>query len=147
VPQTAHLFGGSIADNIRLGDRGASDAAVARAAERAGLAPLMAAHPEGIHATVGERGSLLSTGQRQRVAIARALVRDPALLLLDEPAAHLDAETAGDVLAGITSFGERRTLIVVTHDPVWAAGADRVLRLQDGRLAPERAPVPVGGER
>ncbi len=147
VPQNAHLFGGTIADNIRLGDREASTAAVARAAERAGLSALIAALPDGLDSPVGERGSLLSTGQRQRVAIARALVRDPALLLLDEPAAHLDAETADEVMAGITGFGQRRTLIVVTHDPVWAAGADRVLRLQEGRLVHERVLVPAGGQR
>jgi ATP-binding cassette subfamily C protein CydD len=147
VPQNAHLFGGSIADNIRLGQPEATAAAVARAADRAGLSALIAALPDGIDSPVGERGSLLSTGQRQRVAIARALVRDPALLLLDEPAAHLDAETADEVLSAITGFGRKRTLIVVTHDPVWASGADRVLRLQDGRLSDERALAHAGGER
>jgi ATP-binding cassette subfamily C protein CydD len=147
VPQNATLFGGSIADNIRLGDRTASAQDIARAAEQAGLAPLIAALPDGIDTEVGERGSLLSTGQRQRIAIARALVRDPALLLLDEPAAHLDAETADEVLTAVTSFGRKRTLIVVTHDPVWASGADRVLTLKDGRLAPERILAQVGGPR
>jgi ATP-binding cassette subfamily C protein CydD len=150
VPQNAHLFAGSIADNIRLGDRDASVAAVARAADQAGLSALIASLPEGIDSPVGERGSLLSTGQRQRVAIARALVRDPALLLLDEPAAHLDAETADEVLSAITGFGRKRTLVVVTHDPVWASGADRVLRLEDGRLVHEvheRLLAHAGGER
>ncbi len=135
VPQNAHLFGGSIADNVRLGDPEAGLADITRAAEQAGLLALLAALPEGLDSPVGERGSLLSTGQRQRVAIARALLRDPALLLLDEPGAHLDAETADEVIAGIAGFGQRRTLIVVTHDPVWTAGADRVLRLESGRLA------------
>jgi ATP-binding cassette, subfamily C, bacterial CydD len=134
VPQNAHLFGGSIADNIRLGAPGADGQAVALAAERAGLAAMLADLPAGVDSPVGERGHRLSTGQRQRVAIARALLRDPALLLLDEPGAHLDAETAEEVIAGISGFGARRTLIVVTHDPAWAAGADRVLRLEGGRL-------------
>jgi ATP-binding cassette, subfamily C, bacterial CydD len=150
VPQNAHLFAGSIADNIRLGDRDASAAAVARAADQAGLSALIASLAEGIDSPVGERGSLLSTGQRQRVAIARALVRDPALLLLDEPAAHLDAETADEVLSAVTGFGRKRTLVVVTHDPVWASGADRVLRLENGRLVHEvgdRLLAHAGGQR
>jgi ATP-binding cassette subfamily C protein CydD len=150
VPQNAHLFGGSIADNIRLGEPEASLADVRLAAEQAGLSAMLAELPEGLDSPVGERGSLLSTGQRQRVAIARALLRDPAVLLLDEPGAHLDAATADTVIAGIsgmrglTGERERRTLIVVTHDPVWAAGADRVLRLVSGRLAEERVPSPSG---
>jgi ATP-binding cassette subfamily C protein CydD len=138
VPQNAHLFGGSIADNIRFGDPDAGPADVERAAQRAGLSAVIAGLSEGIDSSVGERGTLLSTGQRQRVAIARALVRDPALLLLDEPGAHLDAQTAADVIAGVSGFRERRTLVVVTHDPVWAAGADRVIRMQDGRVVGEQ---------
>ena len=144
VPQNAHLFAGTIADNIRLGDPEASLADVARAADRAGLSAMIAGLSEGLDAPVGERGSQLSTGQRQRVAIARALLRDPALILLDEPGAHLDAQTASDVIAGLSGFGEQRTLVVVTHDPAWAAGADRVLRLEGGRLVGEgRAKTPV----
>jgi ATP-binding cassette subfamily C protein CydD len=145
VPQNAHLFGGSIADNIRLGEPEASLADVRRAAEQAGLSATLAELPAGLDSPVGERGSLLSTGQRQRVAIARALLREPAVLLMDEPGAHLDAATAGEVIAGITSMrgGDERTLIVVTHDPVWAAGADRVLRLDSGRLVQERLLVPT----
>lgn len=146
VPQNAHLFGGSIADNIRLGEPQASLADVGLAAEQAGLSALLAELPEGLDSPVGERGSLLSTGQRQRVAIARALLRDPAVLLMDEPGAHLDAATADEVIAGISgmSGGDRRTLIVVTHDPVWAGGADRVLRLESGRLVEARVLAPSG---
>ena len=148
VPQNAHLFGGSIADNIRLGEPEASRADVSLAAEQAGLSAMLADLAQGLDSPVGERGSLLSTGQRQRVAIARALLRNPAVLLMDEPGAHLDAATADEVIAGISGMSgapgerERRTLIVVTHDPVWTAGADRVLRLESGRLVEERVLLP-----
>jgi ATP-binding cassette subfamily C protein CydD len=145
VPQNAHLFAGSIADNIRLGEPDASLDDIRLAAELAGLSTLLAELPEGLDSPVGERGLQLSTGQRQRVAIARALVRDPAVLLMDEPGAHLDAATADEVIesiSGVGGFGERRTLIVVTHDPVWTAGADRVLRLESGRLVDERVLLP-----
>ncbi len=134
VPQTAHLFAGTIADNIRLGDPQASDERVLRAAERAGLADTLAAAPAGIDTQVGERGLLLSTGQRQRVAIARALLREAPVLLLDEPGAHLDEDTAADLIASIRAVSQDRTVIVVTHQPAWAAGAERVWHLRDGRL-------------
>jgi ATP-binding cassette subfamily C protein CydD len=134
VPQTAHLFDGTIASNIRLGDPDADDLAVARAAELAGLSTTLQAMPSGLQTPVGERGLQLSTGQRQRVAIARALVRDPALLLLDEPGAHLDADTAAALIADLRRYSIGRTLLIVTHEPAWAAGADRLVHLEAGRV-------------
>jgi ATP-binding cassette subfamily C protein CydD len=142
VPQHAHLFSGSIEDNIRLSDPAAGDADVRRAADLAGLTETIAAAPAGLETPVGERGLLLSTGQRQRVAIARALLRDPALLLLDEPGAHLDAATAREVIANLRRYASGRTLIIVTHNPAWTVGADRVVHLTAGRLVPEPAGQP-----
>ncbi len=142
VPQKAHLFSGSIADNVRLGDPGASDADVAAAAERAGLRETIAALPDGLDTQVGERGLALSTGQRQRVAVARALLRDAPLLLLDEPGAHLDAATAGDVMRSLRAYAAARTLIVVTHSAEWAGDVDRILRIEGGHLLPDLRGIP-----
>jgi thiol reductant ABC exporter CydD subunit len=140
VPQTAHLFSGTIASNIRLSSPGADDRAVQEAAELAGLTTTLKAMPAGLATPVGERGSQLSSGQRQRVAIARALLRDPALLLLDEPGAHLDADTAAALIKDLRRYSVGRTLVIVTHEPAWAAGADRVVRIEAGRAIPaERA--------
>jgi ATP-binding cassette, subfamily C, bacterial CydD len=134
VPQDPHLFARSLAANIRLGVPGASHAAIRRAASLAGLDDVIATLPGGLDAMIGERGHDLSSGQRQRVAIARALLTDAPLLLLDEPAAHLDNENASDLRAVVRGLCTGRTVLVVTHSASWAADADRVLTLHDGRL-------------
>jgi thiol reductant ABC exporter CydD subunit len=142
VPQTAHLFGGTIASNIRLGDPAADERAVQLAARLAGLTATLKALPAGLETPVGERGLQLSSGQRQRVAIARALLRDPALLLLDEPGAHLDTDTAAALIRDLRQYSSGRTLIVVTHETAWAAGADRVVHIEAGRVVtPDRVAV------
>lgn len=134
VPQRAHLFEGSIADNIRLGDPQATEAAVRRAADLASVSEFAARLPAGLDAPVGEGGRQLSSGQRQRVAIARALVRDPALLLLDEPTAHLDERAAAQVQDVLQRFSENRTVLVISHVHGWAGDATRVITVEAGRL-------------
>jgi ATP-binding cassette subfamily C protein CydD len=134
VPQDPHLFAGSLADNIRLGDPGASDAAVLRAASQAGLDDVIATLPGGLDAATGERGHDLSSGQRQRVAIARAFLKDSPLLLLDEPAAHLDNHTASDLRGVLRRLSAGRTVLLVTHRADWATDADRVITLDQGQL-------------
>ena len=141
VPQTAHLFNASIADNIRLGMPEANDEAVRRAADRAGLSEMLSSAPHGLATPVGERGLALSTGQRQRVAVARAVIREAPVLLLDEPGAHVDDETASDMIAALHELARGRTLIVVTHHPAWVAAADRVLQFEGGRLLADDRPA------
>lgn len=134
VPQRPCLFAGTVAANIALGQPAASRAAVAQAAELAGAAGFIEALPRGYDTPLGERASELSAGQRQRIALARAFLRDAPLVLLDEPAAHLDPVTGAVVLDAVEYLMARRTVVLVTHGQSWRGGAERVLTLDQGRL-------------
>jgi ATP-binding cassette subfamily C protein CydD len=135
VPQRPHLFAGTVASNIALGQPGASRAAIERAAALAGAAEFIGALPAGLDTELGERGLRLSAGQRQRIALARAFLRDAPLLLLDEPAAHLDAITAGEILGTIETLMADRTVVLVSHGLTWAGPADQTIALDHGKLA------------
>ncbi|WP_454675655.1 thiol reductant ABC exporter subunit CydD [Achromobacter pestifer] len=134
IGQKPQLLAGSIADNIRLGRPGASDADVREAARRACVLEFAAALPQGLDTLLGSRGHGLSGGQAQRVALARLFLRDPGLILLDEPTAHLDEATQARVLDEILAFSAGRTLLLATHSPGVAARFDRVLRVVHGKV-------------
>ncbi|MFD0688648.1 thiol reductant ABC exporter subunit CydD [Actinomadura fibrosa] len=134
VPQDPHLFTGTVADNIRLGHPDADDAALRHAAALAGAASFIEALPEGYLTPVGENGSRLSSGQRRRIALARAFLRDAPILLLDEPTAHLDGIGAAELHDTLEHLMAGRTVVMVTHDHRWTGSADRVARLDAGRL-------------
>jgi ATP-binding cassette, subfamily C, bacterial CydD len=134
VPQHPALMSGSVAANIALGQAGASRDAIAFAAGLAGADGFIRALPHGYDTPLGERGLRLSAGQRQRIALARAFLRDAPLLLLDEPAAHLDPVTAGQMLAAVERLMAGRTAILVSHGVRWPGGADRTLTLDGGRV-------------
>jgi ATP-binding cassette, subfamily C, bacterial CydD len=143
VPQSPHLFAGTVAQNIALGQPGASAADIERAADLAGAAAFIATLPGGYQAAIGERGCTLSSGQRQRIALARAFLRDAPLLLLDEPTSHLDPPTARELAGVIAHLAQGRTVVAVTHDQTMAAGADRILALADGTLSEPALAVPI----
>ncbi|MDO8186954.1 thiol reductant ABC exporter subunit CydD [Conexibacter sp. JD483] len=132
VPQRARIFAGTVADNVRLADPGASDREVRRALAAAGAARFTTALPEGIETRVGDGGRPLSAGESQRIALARAFLRDAPLLVLDEPTAHLDAETAAAVESAIVRLAAGRTTLLIAHRPTLAARADRVVTLAAG---------------
>jgi thiol reductant ABC exporter CydD subunit len=134
VPQRPTLFRGTVADNIRLGDPGASDEQVRAAAVRAAADPFVRALPDGYHTVVGDGGRGLSAGETQRIALARAFLRDAALLILDEPTANLDPASAVQVEQAIEACGDGRTVLLIAHRPELAARADRVVRLDAGRV-------------
>jgi ATP-binding cassette subfamily C protein CydD len=151
VPQQPYLFTTSVAANIALGQADASPRAIARAAEAAGAAEFIEHLPDGYATEVGERGLRLSSGQRQQLALARAFLRDAPLLLLDEPAAHLDAVTARRLEEAITTLMADRTVIQVTHSQNQTRDMGRLLTLDHGTLhqasspclAPASPPAPA----
>ncbi|HTT54566.1 MAG TPA: thiol reductant ABC exporter subunit CydD [Streptosporangiaceae bacterium] len=134
VPQHPHLFEGTVASNIALGQPGATAADIEQAAAAAGAAEFIAALPSGYATPLGERGTRLSAGQRQRIALARAFLRDAPLLLLDEPVAHLDPITARQIMDTIGRLMAGRTVLLVTHRLGWSGGASREILLDQGRL-------------
>ncbi|VFR77813.1 Transport ATP-binding protein CydD [plant metagenome] len=132
ISQRPYLQAGSIAANLRLAAPQADTQALQRAAERAGVLRFAQDLPQGLDTELGPRGYGLSGGQAQRVALARLFLRDPGLVLLDEPTAHLDAGTRDAVLREILAFCEGRTLLLVTHDEAVLDAFPRVLRIQAG---------------
>lgn len=143
VPQRAHLFADSLADNIRLGAPDTTPDALAAAVHDAALDDVVAGLPDGLDTLLGERGHGLSSGQRQRVALARAFLRAAPVVLLDEPTARLDTAAEAVVLDATRRLVAGRTALLVAHRPALLADADRILRVEDGRVT-ELTPEPTG---
>jgi len=141
VPQRTRLFSGTIAENIALAEPRASRERVRAAAAAAGLDALLDDLEDGLDTRVGDGGRGLSAGQAQRVGLARAFLRDAGLVILDEPTAHLDLATAAAVADAIARLASGRTTLLIAHDEALAARAERVLRIEAGRLA-STAPEP-----
>ena len=138
VGQRAHLFRGTLRENIRLARPEASDAEVEAAAEAAQVMAFARGLSQGLDTLVGEGGFGLSGGQAQRVAVARAFLRDAPLVLLDEPTAHLDPGTEAEVLDSLRRLCGGRTAIVATHSRAAQRALGRVLELEHGRVAGAR---------
>jgi ATP-binding cassette subfamily B protein len=135
VDQEPCILHSSIADNIRYARPDATDEEVRTAARQAALESFILTLPLGLDTIVGERGMALSAGERQRIALARAFLTDPAVLVLDEPTAALDAVTERRVVEGYEAVMRGRTTIVITHRLDVAARADRTIVLGGGRIA------------
>lgn len=134
VPQEAALFHGSLRDNIALGRSDVTDAQILETLGRVGLGDFVKQHPQGLLGEVGERGSLLSGGQRRAVTLARCLVQDFPLLLLDEPTANLDPQTERMVIQSLKRYSTNRTLVIATHKTSVLELVDRVIVLERGQV-------------
>jgi ATP-binding cassette subfamily B protein len=134
------LFTGTVAENIVYGGEATMEEIVV-AARAAGAHDFVEDLPDGYETVLGARGEGLSGGQKQRLAIARTLLRDPAVLLLDEPTTGLDAASEEQVVASLERLMRDRTVILITHSPRLARLADRTVVLSDGKVA-KRAPAP-----
>ncbi|HEX9598422.1 MAG TPA: ABC transporter transmembrane domain-containing protein [Gaiellaceae bacterium] len=139
VLQDTILFTGTVADNIAYGTR-ATRTEIVAAAKAAGADSFVAQLPQGYDTLLGPRGKSLSGGQRQRIAIARTLLRNPAILVLDEPTTGLDALSESEVLAGLDVLMRGRTTIIITHSLALARTADRALVIESGRVEQEGRP-------
>lgn len=136
LPQEVELFDASVAENIARMETSPDAEAVITAARSAGIHERVLSLPEGYQTRIGERGSILSAGQRQRLALARALYRDPFLVVLDEPNANLDAEGEAALVAALDAIRRRGGIaIVIAHRPGAVRSADQIAVMEAGRIA------------
>jgi ATP-binding cassette, subfamily B, bacterial len=132
--QETLVFNGTVRENIAYGKLEASEEEIVAAAKAADAHGFVEALPEGYDTVVGQKGRLLSEGQRQRVAIARAMIRDSPILVLDEPTTGLDARSSENVMVPLQRLMEGRTTIVISHNLLTVRHATRIVVLEDGRI-------------
>ena len=135
VLQSSVLFGATIRENIAYGKPDATLDEIIAAAKTANADEFIRELEDGYDSVIGERGATLSAGQRQRIAIARAVIRNPRILILDEPMTGLDAENEAKVRQALERLMKGKTTIMITHDLASISDADQVLVLKDGGVA------------
>ncbi|ODS86421.1 MAG: ABC transporter [Cytophagaceae bacterium SCN 52-12] len=135
VFQEVYLFDDTIYNNIRIGKPGATDEEIGLAADRAQCREFISELPDGMNTRAGEGGSKLSGGQKQRISIARALLKDAPIVLLDEATASLDPENEIYIQKAIQELVRSKTVVVIAHKLATIRNADRIIVLQEGRIA------------
>jgi ATP-binding cassette subfamily C protein len=134
VPQEQILLHDDIMTNVSFGDPQLTESDVETALRASGAWDFVSKLPDGLHSSVGERGSLLSGGQRQRIMIARALAHRPEILILDEPTSALDPKSELTIIETLRKLRNDYTILVISHQPALAKAADATFRLTDGQL-------------
>ena len=134
VPQEGFLFSGTVAENLRFGQPGATDEELREACRAIGALGFIEALPDGFDTEIQERGARLSAGQRQLLSFARALVADPRLLILDEATSSIDLRTEARIERALSTLLAGRTAIVIAHRLSTIRRADRIVVLEGGRV-------------
>jgi ABC-type multidrug transport system fused ATPase/permease subunit len=134
VAQSTLLLSGTIKENLRYGNPEAGEEEIVRAATVAGIHDFIVSLAEGYETEIGEKGVKLSEGQKQRLSLARAIVKDPDILVLDEPTAALDSQTEKTIFQSLPSYTEGKTLFVVAHRLSTITNSDRIFLLDQNRL-------------
>ncbi len=134
VSQETFLFNTSIGDNLRYGNRRATDDEISEATRKARIHDFIESLPEGYGTLVGDRGVRLSGGERQRIAIARAILKDPKILILDEATSSLDSQSEKMIQRALEPLMRDRTTITIAHRLSTVVNADTILVLNDGRI-------------
>ena len=135
VTQETHLFHDSIANNIAVGNPGASRDEIMEAAKKASIHDFIMKLPKGYDTEVGELGDTLSGGEKQRIGIARAFLHDSPLILMDEPTSNLDSLNEGIILKSLREASEKKTVVLVSHRKSTMNIADTVFEMKDGRIS------------
>jgi ATP-binding cassette subfamily B protein/subfamily B ATP-binding cassette protein MsbA len=141
VLQEPFLLAATVAENIAFGRPDAARAEIEAAARTANAHDFIARLPQGYDTEIGERGATLSGGERQRLAIARALLKNAPILILDEPTSALDAQTEQSLLEALERLMQGRTTFLIAHRLSTVRRADRIVVLQEGRIAESGTPA------
>jgi ATP-binding cassette subfamily B protein len=141
VFQDALLFSGTVGENIRYGNPGASDEQVKEASKLANADEFIQGLPDGYETTIGERGVKLSGGQKQRIAIARAILHDAPFIILDEATSALDSKSEVLVQKGLDHLMQGKSTIIIAHRLSTLSGVDKVLVIQEGKVAQFGSPL------
>lgn len=135
VPQESFLFSRTLSANIAFGQSGSTDEDIRKAAQIASLHGDVERFHEGYDSIVGERGITLSGGQKQRASIARALLKNPSILILDDPLSSVDAATEEEILSGLAEYYQERTVVIISHRLSALRDCDIIIYLEDGIIA------------
>ena len=137
VPQEPVIFGTTVRENIRFGRPEATDEEVSNASNASAAHEFVTTLPNGYDTFVGERGIMLSVGQKQRIGIARAILRESPIFLFDEATSSLDAESERAVQSAIEELSKNKTVIVIAHRLSTVKKADRIIVLENGKINAE----------